>query len=562
MILLQIQSWRTIIFVLSFIVGDLVPMVSCRARHSYESPYRIIIDGGSTGSRLHIFQFQKNLSSNTTECIRKGSDRSNVPLSAFARTEQQIQNDEQLNATHVAMHLIPLFQYASSVIPSQYHASTTVYYQATAGMRLINEFEQKLVYDALYQGLLESPYFVFSAMQRENIATLDGEEEALYGAVAANYLKGVVDVKLHMINKDGSIENEQEEFDGPLGALDMGGASMQIVYLPHETYDEDDDCTGGKKDDAGPSTPDNSMSKGQVCENDLKELPNLPNQPNRLNGEEFFSTSYLSYGADQFRERLWDTWVGERETAKTHMDDSHSCDSKVLYNPCSFKGYKSEWKGYTLVGTGDAQKCTLEVNRLIPHHQELTDEVLQTRTVGGVEHPPIRGHFFAMSLFFFSLDFLRELSQHQGLNESWPTPSIAELTHALDMLCSKEWTDLEPRKENIHEFTRPSVLPDRCFESVYMVTLLRDGFGFEMESRDITFTFLVDGSEVEWTLGMAISHFAEDHFHAVSVGDSLEDAMDSCETPGFTTVDRSNPCHLSSSCSAAASTMNDVPVWR
>jgi hypothetical protein len=352
------------------------------------------------------------------------------------------------------MHLIPLFQYASSVIPSQYHSSTTVYYQATAGMRLIDEFEQKLVYDALYQGLTESPYFVFSALQRENIATLGGEEEALYGAVAANYLKGVVDVKLHMINKDGSVENEGEDFDGPLGALDMGGASMQIVYLPHETYYEEEyDCKGRKRQSSlgnrsddnvvespmGPLTSEHFMNKETVCENDLQELPNLPNQPNRLNGEEFFSTSYLSYGADQFRERLWDTWVGERETVSFHMNDCHSCDSKVIYNPCSFKGYISEWKGYTLVGTGDAQKCTYEVNRLIPHHKEATDEALQIRTVGGVEHPPIRGHFFAMSLFFFSLDCLREISQHQGLNESWPTPSIADLTQALDMLCSKEW---------------------------------------------------------------------------------------------------------------------------
>jgi hypothetical protein len=50
-----------------------------------------------------------------------------------------------------------------------------------------------------------------------------------------------------------------------------------------------------------------------------------------------------------------------------------------------------------------------------------------------------------------------------------------------------------------------------------MVTLLRDGFGFELDSKDITFTFLVDGSEVDWSLGMAVSDFAEDHVHAVSV---------------------------------------------
>jgi hypothetical protein len=43
-----------------------------------------------------------------------------------------------------------------------------------------------------------------------------------------------------------------------------------------------------------------------------------------------------------------------------------------------------------------------------------------------------------------------------------------------------------------------------------MVTLLKDGYGFHPSSRDITFTFLVDGSEVEWTLGMALSIYAEE----------------------------------------------------
>lgn len=54
-------------------------------------------------------------------------------------------------------------------------------------------------------------------------------------------------------------------------------------------------------------------------------------------------------------------------------------------------------------------------------------------------------------------------------------------------------------------------MPHRCLESVYMVTLLRDGFGFHPSSRDITFTFLVDGSEVEWSLGMALALHAAEH---------------------------------------------------
>ena len=344
----------------------------------------------------------------------------------------------------MAQHLIPSFQYAAKIIPEYYHGSTSVHYQATAGMRLIEQEEQEIVYDAMYEGLIHCPDFVFDGLERRNIATLVGEEEALYGAVAANYLKGVVDVRLHMIQKDGTVEEEEVEFDGPLGALDMGGASMQIVYLPHEEFFEDEESAGDHDQD---EIDVDDEGHQESIEDDIVELPNLPN---RLNEDAFFSTSYLSYGADQFRERLWNTWVSERTPDDAVGDDGANNVTNIILNPCSFKGYKSEWKGCTLVGTGDAQQCSDEVNRLIPHHVDPTETALESRKVGGVEHPPIRGHFFAMSLFFFTLDCLRELSQLENLNESWPTPSISDLTDALDILCSRRWHGVSIGWSEVH----------------------------------------------------------------------------------------------------------------
>ncbi|EJK48506.1 hypothetical protein THAOC_32687 [Thalassiosira oceanica] len=103
--------------------------------------------------------------------------------------------------------------------------------------------------------------------------------------------------------------------------------------------------------------------------------------------------------------------------------------------------------------------------------------------VGSVELPPIQGKFYGMSLYFFTLDFLRELSDH----------GAGAVT--LNMQ---------------HEYTKAELLPDRCFEAVYIVTLLRDGFGFHPSARDITFTHLVEGNEVEWSLGLALSEYAAD----------------------------------------------------
>lgn len=596
------------------------------------SPFRIVIDAGSTGSRLHIFEMvptnegtsddssATSASTTTTriECLRRGSSKAWTPLSAFApshdENKEQLHsenNNDHLNATHVAHHMLPLFDYASIIIPQQYHSTTPVRIAATAGMRLVSPNEQLMVYDALYEGLMEQQVpngqFTFSNLKREDVMTLDGEREAYFGAVAANYLRGVIDAELRVIvhpddeenedEQDTQLQNKQEgeglETDkkdekgmctnkfkmceqdaenivfgpsphyvssqqrhdvrahGPLGALDMGGSSTQIVYRRNSISSREgggDDLTKRKGTSSSSDSDDGESNEHGI--------------PSHLNDDEFFSTSYLSYGADQFRERLWDLWVAEATKQRQGKDGNNDEDASqpIIVNPCSFVGYENEYKGYLLRGTGNAVLCAEQINRLIPHHdnvidleelfddnqeaahkhiastneQQKTQEETKRKLVGGVEHPPIHGKFYGMSLYFFTLDCLRELSDpDHPIHLSWPTPSIEELTHALDGFCSRKWQgDLEEVQHEAHEHTRAEVLPHRCVEAVYMVTLLRgkslkvlivfsrfaptltiilfapDGFGFHPSSRDITFTQWVDGNEVEWSLGMALSEFA------------------------------------------------------
>jgi hypothetical protein len=508
-----------------------------------------ILDGGSTGSRLHIFEFvtieqesppeeaavpspaqtpsdwtTKSTNENSngngrnatrTDCERRGSSRAQVPLSSFGRLPTQAH--VPLDPAQVAAHLLPLFDYAASVIPPKYHATTPVYYQATAGMRLLDESEQEAVYDALYQGLMQHSSFVFTSMERKDIATLSGEMEAFYGAVAANFLQGVIDTELRLIA--GAADDHD---DHPVvGALDMGGASAQIVYV-HDTTELTVDSTAtclNTQQTAG-------MQPNSITRRNNNNSCQAPESP-QIKDEHFFSTSYLSYGVDQFRERLWNTLVAEQSSVEQETHDR--CVSKVISNPCANKGYAVEWEGFTLVGTGDTQECIRYAQRLIPHPEVPVHGPTGGKgVVGGVEHPPVRGKFLAMSLYFFSLDSLRVFSKpneeaHKALDEAWPNPSIQELENALDGLCSRDWHTDMALQEGEHSFTRAEVLPHRCIETVYMVTLLKDGFGFPPESRDITFTFLVDDNEVEWTLGMALAMNAEEQYIAEHPDVTLED---------------------------------------
>jgi hypothetical protein len=470
-----------------------------------------------------------------------------------------------VNATPAAVadYLMPTFVYAAEQIPIHYISTTRVLYQATAGMRLLTEAQQNAVYDAMYEGLTSHPNFRF-ALTRHDIATLSGDLEGYYGALAANYLHGTINTQLELIpstlssapddDDDDSQNNNQKKEVAVVGALDMGGSSTQIVFLPQhhhqqlvehmtkyttstspptddEYYDDDSVCRNSNNDaSASTTTPAATSPDMESTTVPLVEECHVASRdeyPRVLQGEDFFAVSYLSYGADQFRERLWTTWITEWQALNGTPE---TCDAHVIPNPCAFKGYEAEWQGYKLVGTGDAHKCVQEVQRHIPHPEQTLEELnhldeitMPEQMVGGISHPPVHGKFVAMSLYFFTLDTLRALSHpdkeaYEALNLSWPNPSIEELYNALDGLCSRQWQgDLEDIQHDAHPYTKAETLPHRCMEAVYIVTLLRDGFGFAPESRDITFTFLVDGSEVEWTLGMALAMRSEERSKPSSI---------------------------------------------
>ena len=207
------------------------------ASYSEPSPFRIVIDAGSTGSRLHIFEFINNAEGNI-ECIRRGSSKAWVKLSIFANDNKE----KPLNATHVAHHMLPLFEYASIIIPLKYHSSTPVRIAATAGMRLLSLEDQARIYDALHKGLLEqvdniNGRFTFTALRREDIMTLDGDREAFFGAVSANYLKRVVDAQLRVIVSDELDDNNQGLCTNKFGMCEENAEHIHL-RIPNKKHNE------------------------------------------------------------------------------------------------------------------------------------------------------------------------------------------------------------------------------------------------------------------------------------------------------------------------------------
>lgn len=170
--------------------------------------YTMVVDAGSTGSRLHIFKF--NVENNKLTNINEiGSKKVKPGLSSYASHPDDVYNS-----------YIELFEFAKSTIPNSEQYGVSMYVYATAGMRLLPNETQNAIFDNIYNGYIKSSYpFV---LLRQNLKTITGKDEAFYGWLAANFLGGSVTAKLTRVKNT-------------IGSLDLGGASTQILFEPEET---------------------------------------------------------------------------------------------------------------------------------------------------------------------------------------------------------------------------------------------------------------------------------------------------------------------------------------
>lgn len=174
-----------------------------------ENQYAIIVDAGSTGSRLHLFQYETE--GHSLPVIKDVfTDKTKIGLATFAK------NPEQAGES-----LKPLFDKAYDYVlntlqadPAKVHVSV----MGTAGMRLIKKYEEILIYINVYEYLNEHYPF-----QVGSVETISGKKEGIYDWIDVNYLLGNFDKK------------------NTIGTIDMGGASTQIAFETTDYSKMDDE---------------------------------------------------------------------------------------------------------------------------------------------------------------------------------------------------------------------------------------------------------------------------------------------------------------------------------
>jgi hypothetical protein len=151
-----------------------------------------VVDAGSSGSRLHLFAYDR--------------DESHQPINIHELWSKKVTPgfaNLELTQSTVDAYLSHLFSDA----PEQ---NIPVYFYATAGMRLLSQPKQKQYYHALQQWFDSQKQWPLIEAK-----TITGKEEGVFGWLAVNYQLGYFD--------------DPERL--PVGVMDMGGASVQISSL-------------------------------------------------------------------------------------------------------------------------------------------------------------------------------------------------------------------------------------------------------------------------------------------------------------------------------------------
>ena len=170
--------------------------------------FGIMTDAGSTGTRAFIYSWD------SSKIIPDVHPHPNVE-DAYSISLDIPLSDAAHDITTVDKIFEQIIDYCKDKIPQNYIQKTRLFVFATAGMRLLPNYEQERILNRVYTYLNDNSPF---KLKRRYIRIISGIEEGVYGWLSVN----------HLLNR----------FDygkTTVGALDMGGASFQIaIQVPSD----------------------------------------------------------------------------------------------------------------------------------------------------------------------------------------------------------------------------------------------------------------------------------------------------------------------------------------
>ena len=167
--------------------------------------YAILIDAGSTGSRMYIYKFNLN-GNGKVDSVEDVEELSNSLGKLKPGLSSMLNKTDEIEA-----HFQKFLDEADRIVPKSKQSSTPFAVLATAGLRLLSEPDQDAVMNKVKEILKsdQSPFL----FKEENVKVISGKEEAIFGWITVNFIQGVL------------TSRKRPRFSW--GVLDMGGASTQ-----------------------------------------------------------------------------------------------------------------------------------------------------------------------------------------------------------------------------------------------------------------------------------------------------------------------------------------------
>lgn len=167
--------------------------------------YAILIDAGSTGSRMYIYKFILN-GNGKVDSVEDVEELSNSLGKLKPGLSSMLNKPDDIEA-----YFQKFFDEADKIIPKEKQSSTPFAVLATAGMRLLPEPDQEAIMNKIKEILKsdQSPFL----FKDDNVQVISGKEEAIFAWITVNFIQGVLTAP------------KRPRFSW--GVLDMGGASTQ-----------------------------------------------------------------------------------------------------------------------------------------------------------------------------------------------------------------------------------------------------------------------------------------------------------------------------------------------
>lgn len=163
----------------------------CKENQCPDSHCIAVIDAGSTGTRFHIYAYTLDATQTPINIKEIWLNRVKPGFATIDPTPEVIQKYMDALMAHAPVQNIP------------------VHFYATAGMRLLPGARQKIYYNQLQNWFAQHANW-----QLIQAKTITGTEEAIFDWLSVNY----------------HIDNLNAVDIKPVGVMDMGGASVQIVF--------------------------------------------------------------------------------------------------------------------------------------------------------------------------------------------------------------------------------------------------------------------------------------------------------------------------------------------